>query len=243
MENSNRLLLLTATVVACLTLSGCSLLRWPWFGKDKQVEQPQTEEEAAAEEEAEDADSTPPRVIEPNVARRKIKRPRIDNENWEVGVGAGFMSIDDFGTNPTYAMQLNYHVTEDFFFRADIGQSTAGKTSWETLNGEAEFLTGDERRFTYYNLSLGYNFLPGEAFIGRKLAMNSGFYLLGGIGSVKFAGDRRLSINIGAGYRVLPTDWLAIHIGVQDRVFDSDLLGETKVTNNLESLLSATIFF
>jgi hypothetical protein len=42
---------------------------------------------------------------------------------------------------------------------------------------------------------------------------------------------------------VLPTDWLAIHLGVQDRVFDSDLLGETKVTNNIETLLSATVFF
>ena len=38
-------------------------------------------------------------------------------------------------------------------------------------------------------------------------------------------------------------DWLAIHIGVMDRVFDSDLLGETKVTNNIETLLSATVFF
>ena len=125
--------------------------------------------------------------------------------------GLGFMSIEDFGTNSTYAAQLTYHVTEDFFFRGDLGQSTAGQTSFETLGGNIELLTGDERRFTYYSLSLGYNFLPGEVFLGRKLAMNSGFYLLGGIGSVKFAGDNRLTINLGAGYRVLPTDWLAIH--------------------------------
>lgn len=243
MESRNRLLLLAvAALCATVSLSGCSLLRWPW-GKDKQVERQQTEDEAAAEEEAEDADSTPPRVIEPNVARRRIKTPKIDNENWELGAGLGFMTIEDFGTSATYAAQLNYHVTEDFFFRADVGQSTAGRTSFETLGGNIELLTGDERRFTYYSLSLGYNFLPGEVFLGRKLAMNSGFYLLGGIGSVKFAGDDRLTINLGAGYRVLPTDWLAIHIGVQDRVFDSDLLGETKVTNNIETLLSATVFF
>src|SRR6187200_788959 len=236
MESSNRLLLLAAVLAATAAMSGCSIFR-----RDK-VEQPQTEEQAASEEEAEDADSTPPRVIEPNVARRKIKTPKIDNENWEIGVGAGFVSIEDFGTNSTYAAQLSYHVTEDFFFRADVGQSTAGRTSFETLGGNIELLTGNQRRFTYYSLSLGYNFLPGEVFIGRKLAMNSGFYLLGGIGNVKFAGDDHLAINFGAGYRVL-TDWLAIHLGVQDRVFDSDLLGETKVTNNIETLLSATVFF
>ena len=240
MESPNRLLLLTSALCATLLLSGCSMLRWPW-SKDRTEQQPSDVE--AAEEEAEDQDVTPPRVIEPNVARRKIKTPRIDNENWEVGAGAGFMSIEDFGTNSTMAAQLSYHVTEDFFFRADLGQSTAGRTSFETLAGDIELLTGDERRFTYYSLSLGYNFLPGEVFLGRKLAMNSSFYLLGGIGSVKFAGDNRLTLNFGAGYRVLPTDWLAISLGVQDRVFDSDLLGETKVTNNIETLLSATVFF
>jgi len=237
MESSNRLLLLAAVLAATAAMSGCSIFR-----RDK-VEQPQTEEQAAAEEEAEDADSTPPRVIEPNVARRKIKTPKIDNENWEIGVGAGFVSIEDFGTNPTYAAQLSYHVTEDFFFRADLGQSTAGKTSFETLGGDIELLTGDERRFTYYSLSLGYNFLPGEVFLGRDTAMNSSFYVLGGIGSVDFAGDNRLTLNFGAGFRVLPTDWLAIHLAVQDRVFDSDLLGESKVTNNIETILSATVFF
>jgi len=221
-----------------LTLSGCALFR-----RDKPAERQQTEDEAAADEAAEDADSTPPRVIEPNVARRKIKTPKIDNENWEIGGGYGVMSIEDFGTNPTYAAQINYHVTEDFFFRADLGRSNAGRTSFETLGGDIELLTGNQRQFTYYSLSLGYNFLPGEVYLGRKLAMNSGFYTLFGIGSVKFAGDNRLTINLGAGYRVLPTDWLAIHIGVQDRVFDSDLLGETKVTNNFETLLSATVFF
>jgi outer membrane beta-barrel protein len=238
MESINRLLLLSVTACALLTLSGCALFR-----RDKPVERQQTEEEAAADERAEDADSTPPRVIDPNVARRKIKTPKIDNENWEIGGGYGFMSIDDFGTNPTVAAQFNFHVTEDFFFRADIGQTTAGKTSFETLGGDIELLTGNQRRFTYYSLSLGYNFLPGEVFLGRKTAMNSGFYTLLGIGSVKFAGDDHLAINLGAGFRVLPTDWLAIHLGVQDRVFDSDLLGETKVTNNIETLLSATVFF
>jgi outer membrane beta-barrel protein len=239
MENPNRLLLLAAAVIAVAMLSGCA----SWRGKNKEVEQQQTEEQAAADEAAEDADSTPPRVIEPNVARRKIKTPKIDNENWEVGAGFGFLSIEDFGTNSTYAGMITYHVTEDFFFRADLGQSTAGRTSFENLAGDIELLTGDERRFTYYSLSLGYNFLPGEVFLGRDTAMNSSFYVLGGIGSVDFAGDNRLTLNFGAGFRVLPTDWLAIHLAVQDRVFDTDLLGETKVTNNIEMLLSATVFF
>ena len=125
MESPNRLLLLAATLFACAALSGCQTIKG-WFGDDD-VEQQQSEDQAAAEEEAEDADATPPRVIEPNVARRRIKTPKIDNENWELGVGAGFLSIEDFGTNPTYAGQITYHVTEDFFFRGDLGQSAKGE--------------------------------------------------------------------------------------------------------------------
>src|SRR5688500_1409675 len=140
MESPNRLLLLAATLAATVLLSGCASMRWPW-SDDKELEQEQSEQEAAAEEAAEEADTTPPRVIEPNVARRKIKTPKIDNENWEVGGGMGFVSIEDFGTNSAYAAMLTYHVTEDFFFRADVGQTTAGRTSFETLAGDIELLT------------------------------------------------------------------------------------------------------
>ena len=94
--------------------------RFAGRGARTRSKQQQTDAEAA-EEEAEDQDVTPPRVIEPNVARRKIKTPKIDNENWELGAGLGFLSIEDFGTSSTYAAQLSYHVTEDFFFRLDAG--------------------------------------------------------------------------------------------------------------------------
>ena len=167
----------------------------------------------------------------------------IDAENIEIGAYFGALSIEDFGTNPVYGVRAAYHVTEDFFFEADSGRSKAGETSFETLGGNVAAAYRDERRFTYYNLSLGYNFLPGEVFLGRGLAMNSALYLLGGIGSTKFAGDQHFTVNFGAGYRVLPTDWLAIHIDVQDRVFQSDLLGKDKLTNNLDAYIGVTVFF
>jgi outer membrane beta-barrel protein len=134
-------------------------------------------------------------------------------------------------------------VTEDFFFQAEYGRSNAGRTSFETLGGDIQLLTGAERRFTYYDVSLGYNFLPGEAYLGRGITLTSAFYLIGGIGSTKFAGDDRFTVNFGAGYRVLPADWLAVHITVQDRVFRTDLLGVSKLTNNLEARIGTTVFF
>jgi hypothetical protein len=34
-----------------------------------------------------------------------------------------------------------------------------------------------------------------------------------------------------------------VHIDVQDRVFESDIFGTNKLTNNLEARLGVTVFF
>lgn len=238
MESGFRLLLLSGTLGMLLVCSGCASVRG-WFDRDA-ASRP-AESTLPADQDLPESPS--PRVIEPEVERRKVKVPKIDTENVELGAWFGALSIEDFGTNPVYGVKAAYHVTEDFFLQADVGRSTAGRTSFETLAGNVQLLSGDQRRFQYYSLSLGYNFLPGEVFLGRNVAMNSSFYLLGGIGSTKFAGDDKFTVNFGAGYRVLPTDWLTIHVDVQDRVFDSDLLGKKKLTSNLEARIGVTVFF
>jgi outer membrane beta-barrel protein len=238
MENGIRILLLTAVLAA---LCGCASVR-NWYHA-RHGSQPAAQGSADADADQGAGENAPPRVIEPEVARRKVTVPRIQSKNVELGLFYGALSIQDFGVNPVYGVTAAYHITEDFFFQGEAGRSRAGKTSFETLSGNIQLLTDSERRFTYYDLSLGYNFLPGEAFVGRGLAMTSAFYLLGGIGSTDFAGDTKFTVNFGAGYRVVPVDWLAVHFTVQDRVFQTSLLGVTKLTNNLEARLGTTVFF
>jgi outer membrane beta-barrel protein len=239
METGLRVLLLT---VAFLSLQGCVVRNWIHHRAEVRAERQAAKEEQARAEQ-DDTDTAPPRVVDPDVERRKITVPRIRSSNVEVGLDYGALSVEDFGTNQVYGVTAAYHVTEDFFLQGEYGRSTAGRTSFETLGGNIQLLTTPERRFTYYNLSLGYNFLPGEAFLGRGIAMPSAFYWIGGIGSTKFGGDDRFTVNFGAGYRVLPSDWIAVHITVQDRVFKSDLLGVSKLTNNIEARIGTTIYF
>jgi outer membrane beta-barrel protein len=182
-------------------------------------------------------------VIKPQVERREIKEPRIDTEDFEIGVFGGLLSVEDFGVNPVLGARAAYHISEDFFVEAAVGQSTTTKTSYERLSGAAELLTADERKLSYYNLSLGYNVLPGEAFVTAHHAFNTALYVIAGVGSTHFAGDDRFTVNLGAGYRFLATDWLAIHGDVRDHLFDMDLLGSKQKTNNIEITLGATAFF
>jgi len=240
MESRIRVLLLTLVVTLC---GGCAHLHWP-FHRHAKAPPTQAQQEATADEAAAAAEAAPPpTVIEPQVERRKVKVPKIKSKNVELGASFGEISIESYTAAPLTGLRFDYHVTEDFFFEASAGRAMSGKTSFETLGGNVQLLTEDERRFTYYNLSLGYNFLPGEVFLGRNLAMTSGFYLVGGIGSVKFEGDQKFTVNFGAGFRVLPTDWLAIRIEAQDLVFKSDFLGTDRLRNNLEASLGATVYF
>ena len=182
-----------------------------------------------------------PQVVEPRVERREINVPHT--ENFEAGAYIGTLSIEDFGSSVVYGARIAYHFTEDLFAEANIGTSKAGKTSYEDLSGSAQLLTDSERQFTYYDLSLGWNILPGEVFFGGKHAMPSAFYLTAGAGNTSFGGDDNFTIALGAGYRLLLTDWIAAHLTVRDLAFDSDLLGKKKQTHNLQVGLGFTAFF
>jgi outer membrane beta-barrel protein len=184
-----------------------------------------------------------PPVIEPEIDRRTIERANIDTEDFEVGIFMGQMSIEDFGVDNVFGATLAYHITEGFFVELGVGQTEAGLTSFERLSGAAQLLTDDQREYTYYDLSLGYNIFPGESFVGKGRAMNTALYLIGGVGSTTFAGDDRFTVNIGLGFRIMPLDWLAIHADVKDHLFDLDLLGEEKTTHNLSAHLGLTFFF
>jgi outer membrane beta-barrel protein len=243
METRVRRVLLTAA--ALLALPGCATVhRWRTHRAEVREARAEARAEAAQAQSPQNGTSeVPPPPIRPEVARRHAEAPKIKSSNFEIGAHFGILSIEDFGSHPTYGVDLSYHITEDFFLRAELGRATGGRTSFETLGGNIQLLTEGERKFTYYDLGLGYNFLPGEAFIGSRHAMTTNFYVLAGVGGTQFAGDKKFTVNVGAGYQVLPLDWLAVHIGVEDHLFQTDLLGAEKLTNNLEAVLGTSVFF
>ena len=188
-------------------------------------------------------DGAPPPVIDPEVARRDVEPPRIDTEDFEVGVFLGQVSVEDFGVNTVAGARFAYHVTEGFFVELAAGQADTELTSFERLSGAAQLLTDDEREYGYYNVSLGYNIFPGEGFVGRRRAFNMATYVIGGVGRTTFAGDDRFTVNLGVGMRLMPLDWLAIHGDIRDHVFDIDLLGQEKTSHNIETHVGVTFFF
>ncbi|BCO20847.1 hypothetical protein KUC3_37040 [Alteromonas sp. KC3] len=181
-------------------------------------------------------------IIEPNLERRDIREADIDSENVEIGVFAGQVSIEDFSSSSIVGVSLGYHITENIFAEATYAQADAGETSFEILSGGAPFLTEEQREYRYYDLSVGYNF-NGELFVTQNTVFNTDFFVTVGGGSTDFGGESQFTLSLGAGYRVLITDYFALRLDVRDRIFNSEIIGEEKDTHNIQYTLGATYFF
>lgn len=182
-------------------------------------------------------------LIEPDVKPKKVDEALIDTENFEIGVFAGIINIEDFESSFLWGGKLTYHLSETFFFEANVGFAKGGETSFEKLAGDVQVLADDERDYRYYNINLGMNVLPGEAFLTENYAFNTNFYLIAGAGATDFAGDNRFTANIGAGYQVLLTDSVSIHLGVREHFYRIDVLGEEKTSMNTEVSGGLSVFF
>jgi outer membrane beta-barrel protein len=219
---------LGSVLLAALLLPGCG-----WFHRGDKASNQIVVDEPEGE----------PVIVEPQVKRREVKVPAIKAKDFEVGAYFGALSIQDFGTNPIYGVRAAYHVSEDLFVEGYVARSTAGTTSLEDEFPEITVVSNAGRHFTYYDLDLGYNVLPGEIFLGRGRAFNSQLYVTVGMGDVKFAEQDHFALNFGVGERLVITDWLALHLDVRDHIFETDLTGRTKNVDNIEATLGLTTFF
>jgi outer membrane beta-barrel protein len=198
---------------------------------------------AQAQDESAEDDDELGQIITPDIERRQIKEDDLDNENFEMGMYFGLLSIEDFGSGAVAGVTMAYHISEGFFVEGAYATSRAQETSYELLSGGVELLTDEERDFIYYNVSLGWNFFPGQVFIWDKWAFNSNFYLIAGAGNTQFAANEYFTYNFGAGLRFYGTDWLALDISTRDHVFTHEIFGESKVTNNLETRIGLSLYF
>ncbi len=218
--------LLTILFLAAVMVSGCSLL--PNRGSDSESREVPPEE-------------TPGQVIDPAVERRDITVPKIDTENWEIGLYAGVLSVEDFGSRAIFGTRAAYHVSEDFFLEGAFAISKVEDTSFRDIG--LPIFPNEEEDLNFYSFSLGYNFLPGEVFVGTRWAMTSSMYFIFGVGNTEFIGEDDLTYSIGFGLRVLPRDFLTFRIEAKDNIYEADLLGTNEYKNNMDFNLGFSVFF
>ena len=181
-------------------------------------------------------------VIQPEIDRRDVKVPRIPSNDFEAGVFAGTYSTQNFGASAVGGVRLGYHITEDIFVEGVLAQTKVSDESFRQILPGGVFAQ-QKQTLRYYNISAGFNVMPGESFFGRSRAKASAVYLIGGIGSTRFADQRRQTFNVGFGARLWLADWAALQVDLRDHVFSLDLLGKRQNTQNLEATGGLTFFF
>lgn len=192
------------------------------------------------------AQATPPRnndqVVVPQVDRRDIEKPKFPSNDFEVGLFTGTYATQNFGSSWVYGARIGYHITEDFFVEGVYGQTKVSDELFRQILPGGIFAT-DREKLSYYNFSVGYNLFPGEIFIGGRRARPSQFYVIGGVGSTRFADQRKPTFNFGFGYRLYLADWIALQLDLRDHVFSLDLLGKRQSTQNVEFTGGLTVYF
>ena len=181
-------------------------------------------------------------VVVPEVERREIKLPKFPSKDFAVGLYAGTYATQNFGAAAVAGLRLGYHVTEDWFVEATVGQSKVSDEAFRQVLPGGIFVNRTET-LQYYSASAGYNLLPGEVFPTAKRAKATAIYLVAGIGSTKFNDQRSQTISFGLGGRLLLTERAALQFDMRDHVFSLDLLGRRQSTHNLELTGGFTYYF
>lgn len=217
-----------------------SLLPWTKNTEAQQPAQPTPVAEVPPNDR--EPDLGPPRVIDPQVARRILTRFTPKFGNFETGLWGGATAIEGVSTNAAFGVSGALYLSEDFFLRLDLGTSSVSRTDYavtlQQLNADSSI------NFQSQSMSIGYSFLPGEVFFGRSAVLNSTFYIVAGIGVVNFPiigvstpsqkQDKKLAQNFGAGFKIFPNDKMNINMEIGNRLYESNITGYSRYSNNLE---------
>jgi outer membrane beta-barrel protein len=187
-------------------------------------------------------------VIQPQVDRREVKLPKYPSKDFEIGLYVGTYATQNFGSNLVGGVRLGYHISEDIFVQAVYGETKVSDENFRQILPGGLFAQPTEK-LTYYNLSVGYNILPGEVFWGRNTAFASQLYLIAGIGNTEFVSSDKVNrrdrqtINYGMGVRVLFHDRFSLQVDMRQHLFELDVLGKNESTKNLEWTGGLSFYF
>lgn len=179
-------------------------------------------------------------IYKPDLSAEDVDVPAIDTENFEIGVMAGLISFEDFGSETFQGARLAFHPLDFLFVEASWAESEINDDNYRRFG--VPLFQNETEEVEFYDFSVGLQLMPGEVFIG-KWAFPSSLYLIGGIGSTSILDEDLETYNLGVGVRVLATDWWAFRVEARDYFFESDLLGEAEEKHNLSVSIGTGIFF
>ncbi len=154
----------------------------------------------------------------------------LDNEQFELGITAGVINIQDFGSEIIAGINANFIASEDVFMQMTFLQADAELSSYEKSQGQ--LFANDDRTFKQLGFLVGYNLFQGEQFFSQPDAQLSSLYLVAGIGDTDFGGEESFTYILGVGYQVGLSRRVNLKFDYRNYIYDSSLLREDEATQN-----------
>ena len=148
-------------------------------------------------------------------------------------------------TSSSYLAQAAYtfHVSEDLALEASFGytrsQSEIVKLVEQRLATE---LVREEAPVFIYAGHLLWTLAYGKMRWFHSRISRFDFYLALGGGVTDNRSARGLTFSGGFGLKFYPTTWLAVRADIRDHLLNQELLGESRIVNNLTATLGLSVF-
>lgn len=167
---------------------------------------------------------------------------RLKNETLEFGLFTGVINIDNFGSEWIAGVSATFHASEDFFLQYNYLQTDVGHSSFEKSQGS--YFSGSDRRFSHYDLLVGFNILQAEVYPRPGVANMSALYLIGGVGETRFGDEEAFTYTYGLGYQVALWRDIILRADYRNHSYDSSLVrGSEKTNQNTQFSIGLSYLF
>lgn len=181
-------------------------------------------------------------VVEPPERTERARRAAIDTEHFELGAYLGVLSVEDFSTQLSTGVTLNYHISSRFMVQGHYARADVDRATFEEVS-DGNFLSDSDRNFEHLSILAGYRLAKGRSFFGGERKFNSYIYALAGPSQVRFAGEDNTGLALGLSYKTVLTDWATLNLDVRDIVVERSFLGDDKTTHNTELAIGLNLLF
>jgi outer membrane beta-barrel protein len=180
-------------------------------------------------------------------ARRRYRgvRERIFQKagRFELSVMGGVYAADLLSLSYLVQGALSFHVTEDIGIEASFAYSRAESELVRIIeNDRGITLIRLDQPVFVYEAHLLWNLAYGKMrWFGAEIGRFDFFVALGG-GITDNQTARGLTGSFGVGAKFYVGEWFAIRIDIRDQILEQEILGESRIVNNLTATLGLSIF-
>lgn len=161
----------------------------------------------------------------------------------ELSVYGGGYAADLTSSSYLAGGAYTFHVSEDLGLEASFGYTRSHTELVRIIEDRlATELVREETPVFIYAGHLLWTLAYGKLRWFHSRISRFDLYLALGGGVTDNRSARGLTLSGGIGLKFYPTSWLAVRLDVRDQLLNQELLGESRIVNNLAATLGLSVF-